>query len=94
MLWNPNLKLVRCENSNISKIELLLKILQKFQGITDNEEDIIKLYTNESGSYHQDFNNRLNHIDPLAIQKTSRFIATAMYSLNSYANKKGKGVTQ
>jgi hypothetical protein len=71
------------------KINTLLETLQKFQGINDNETDIIKLYTGEYDSFYKDFNYWLNSSDPLAIQKTSWFIAAVIYSLNKYGEEKG-----
>lgn len=89
LLWNPKLKL---ETGSESKIEVLLKILQKFQGLNDNEENIVKIYTQENGSYYQDFNNWLMNEDPLALDKTSWFIAAVMYSFNTYGKNKRKGL--
>ena len=89
-MWNPNLK-IKNNNDNI-KIETFLKTLQKFEKVKNNEEYIIKLYTEENGSYYRDFNNWLNILDPLAIRKTSWFIAAVIYSLNEYAKNKNKGI--
>ena len=66
-----------------------METLQKFNGINDNEDDIITLYTRECNSFYQDFNRWLNTLDPLAIQKTSWFIARVIYRLNEYSEKKG-----
>ena len=88
LLWYPKLNL-RLNNENQTKIESLLETLQKFNGINDNEDDIITLYTRECNSFYQDFNIWLNTLDPLAIQKTSWFIARVMYRLNEYSEKKG-----
>ena len=88
LLWYPKLQL-KLGNPKETKIESLLNSLQRFKGINDNEEDIIKLYTQEKNSYYQDFNYWLNHLDPLAIQKTSWFIAAVIYSLNKYSEKEG-----
>lgn len=90
LMWNPNLK-IKNNNDNI-KIETFLKTLQKFEKVKNNEEYIIKLYTEENGSYYRDFNNWLNILDPLAIRKTSWFIAAVIYSLNEYAKNKNKGI--
>jgi predicted DNA-binding antitoxin AbrB/MazE fold protein len=90
LLWYPKLKLKLPEGEqNKIKIESLLETLQKFKGLNDNETDLITLYTEEYNSFYQDFNFWLNTLDPLAIQKTSWFIATVMYSLNNYGEKKG-----
>ena len=43
---------------------------------------------------YRDFNNWLLYSDPLAIQKTSWFIAGVMYSLNYYAKKNKKGIQE
>ena len=88
LLWYPRLNL-RLNNENQTKIESLLETLQKFNGINDNEDDIITLYTRECNSFYQDFNRWLNTLDPLAIQKTSWFIARVIYRLNEYSEKKG-----
>ncbi len=88
LLWYPKLQLV-LENNKKTKIETLFETLQKFKDINDNEEDIITLFTRESNSYRQDFNRWLNNLDPLAIQKTSWFIASVMYCLNRYSENKG-----
>jgi hypothetical protein len=90
LMWNPNLKIKN--NDNNIKIETFLKTLQKFEKIKKNEEYIIKLYTEENGSYYKDFNNWLNILDPLAIRKTSWFIAAVIYSLNEYAKNRNKGI--
>ena len=92
LFWCPRLK-VESSKANKLNIQTLLETLQKFKGINDNEEDIIRLYTQEKDSYYQDFNNWLNISDPLAIQKTSWFIAGVMYSLNNYAKNKNKGIS-
>ena len=92
LLWNPELKTKNY--SNLCKTESLLEALQKFEKIEGNEKDIIKLYTLEKGSYYQDFNNWLNNLDPLAIQKTSWFIAAVIYCLNVYSNAKNKGLKE
>ena len=91
LLWYPKLNL-KLNNENQTKIESLLETLQKFNGINDNEENIIELYTKECNSFYQDFNIWLNTLDPLAIQKTSWFIARVIYRLNEYSEKEGKGV--
>ena len=88
LLWYPKLNL-KLNNENQTKIESLLETLQKFNGINDNEDDIITLYTRECNSFYQDFNRWLNTLDPLAIQKTSWFIARVIYRLNEYSEKKG-----
>jgi len=88
LLWYPQLKVAQSGLKEI-KIETLLETLQKFQGINDNETDIITLYTKEYDSYYKDFNYWLNSSDPLAIQKTSWFIAAVINSLNNYGKKKG-----
>lgn len=88
LLWYPQLKVAQSGLKEI-KIETLLETLQKFQGINDNETNIIKLYTKEYDSYYKDFNYWLNSSDPLAIQKTSWFIAAVINSLNNYGIKKG-----
>ena len=93
LLWYPKLQLNRSKEYQL-KIESLLETLQKFKGINDNEEDIISIYTQENDSYYQDFNKWLNTSDPLAIQKTSWFIAAVMYSLNKYGKKKNKGINE
>ena len=93
LLWCPKLRVESGESNKIS-IEALLETLQKFQGINDNEEKIIKIYSQEFGSYYKDFNNWLYKADPLAIQKTSWFIAGVMYSLNYYSERKNKGVKE
>ena len=93
LFWCPRLK-VESSKANKLNIQTLLETLQKFKGINDNEEDIIRLYTQEKDSYYQDFNNWLNISDPLAIQKTSWFIAGVMYSLNNYAKNKNKGIRE
>lgn len=90
LLWNPVLKAQN--KGNELNIQSLIKTLEQFKEIEGNEEMIIKLYTLNEGSYYQDFNNWLNNLDPLAIQKTSWFIAAVIYCLNSYASKKGKGI--
>ena len=82
------------KNRDQIKIEVLLETLQRFKGINDNEEDIIKLYTKENRSFYQDFNSWLLNLDPLAIEKTSWFIAAVISSLNKYAQKKGKGLKE
>ena len=93
LLWYPKLKLNLPEGEvTKTKIESLLETLQKFQGLNDNETNIIELYTEECNSYYQDFNNWLYTLDPLAIQKTSWFIATVIYSLNKYSEKENKGL--
>ena len=92
LLWNPELKIKN--NQNEFKIESLLETLENFEKIEGNEENIIRLYTMEDGSYYKDFNNWLNNVDPLAIQKTSWFIAAVIYCLNSYSEKKNKGVKE
>ena len=91
LLWYPKLE-AKSSTKEKLKIESLFETLQKFKGLNDNEEDIIKLYTQERDSYYQDFNKWLNIADPLAIQKTSWFIAGVMYSLNDYAEKNKKGI--
>ena len=91
LLWYPKLKAKSSIKEKLN-IESLLETLQRFKDINDNEEDIIQLYTKESDSYYKDFNNWLNISDPLAIQKTSWFIAGVMYSLNKYAEKNDKGL--
>ena len=88
LLWYPKLQLV-LENNKKTKIETLLETLQKFKDINDNEEYIITLFTRETNSYRQDFNRWLNNLEPLAIQKTSWFIASVMYCLNRYSENKG-----
>ena len=55
LLWYPKLQL-KLGNPKETKIESLLNSLQRFKGINDNEEDIIRLYTQEKNSYYQDFN--------------------------------------
>lgn len=65
----------------------MLEVLQKFKGLNDNEEKLIRLYTKERGPFYQDFNYWINILDPLAIDKTSWFIAAVIHSLN---NLKGK----
>ena len=87
LLWNPKLRAKN--NDNELNIQSLIKTLEQFKTIEGNEKNIIKLYTLEKGSYYQDFNNWLNNLDPLAIQKTSWFIAVVIYCLNLYAEKKG-----
>ena len=87
LLWNPKLKAQN--NDNELKIQSLIRTLEQFKTIKGNEENIIKLYTLQKGSYYQDFNNWLNNLDPLAIQKTSWFIAVVIYCLNLYAKKNG-----
>ena len=93
LLWYPKLRLKLGKEEEI-KIEQLLKIVQKFKGINDNETNIITTYTKENNSFYQDFNYWLNNLDPLSIQKTSWFIASVMYNLNEYSQKKGKGVKE
>ena len=93
LFWCPKLK-TESSKSNKINIESLLETLQQFEGINDNEEDIIKKYSQEFDSYYQDFNNWLYNTDPLAIQKTSWFIAGVMYSLNYYAENKKKGLKE
>ena len=93
LLWYPKLKIKR-GNKDKLKIEVLLETLQKFKGINDNEDEIINIYTQESGSFYQDFNYWLYDTDPLAIEKTSWFIATVISSLNKYAEKNGKGLKE
>ena len=88
LFWYPQLRVTQSELKKI-KIDTLLETLQKFQGINDNETDIIKLYTDEYDSFYKDFNYWLNSSDPLAIQKTSWFIAAVIYSLNKYGEEKG-----
>lgn len=88
LLWYPKLQL-KTKLSKEVKIKSLLECLQTFKGINDNEEDIIKLYTQNENSYYNDFNFWLNHSDPLAIQKISWFIAAVMYSVNKYGEKEG-----
>ena len=88
LLWYPKLNL-KLKNENQTKIESLLETLLQFNGINDNEENVINLYTKELNSFYQDFNIWLNTSDPLAIQKTSWFIAAVIYSLNRYSEKKG-----
>ena len=68
---NQNNDINENKNRDKIKIEVLLETLQKFKGINDNEEDIINIYTKESGSFYQDFNSWLLNSDPLAIEKTS-----------------------
>ena len=93
LLWYPKLNLILDnKDKEKTKIESLLETLQKFNGINDNEDDIITLYTRECNSFYQDFNRWLNTLDPLAIQKTSWFIARVIYRLNEYSEKEGKGV--
>ena len=92
LLWNPELKIK--SNVDKSKIESLLETLQNFEKIEGNEKKIIKLYTLEYGSFYQDFNYWLNNLDPLAIQKTSWFIAAVIYCLNVYSKTKNKGITE
>lgn len=91
LLWYPKLKAKSSIKEKLN-IESLLETLQTFKDINANEEDIIRLYTQESDSYYKDFNNWLNTSDPLAVQKTSWFIAGVMYSLNKYAEKNDKGL--
>ena len=90
LLWNPKLK--AHSKGNELNIQTLIDTLEQFKEIDGNEEKIIKLYTLNEGSYYQDFNNWLNDLDPLAIQKTSWFIAAVIYCLNSYASKNNKGI--
>ena len=92
LLWNPKLNII--SHYNKSQIESLLQTLQIFEKIEGNEEAIIKLYTLSDGSYYQDFNSWLNNLDPLAIQKTSWFIAAVIYCLNIYSEKENKGIKE
>jgi hypothetical protein len=92
LLWNPELKTK--SSMDKCKIETLLDSLQYFEKIEGNEEKIINLYTLEKGSYYQDFNNWLNNLDPLAIQKTSWFITAVIYCLNEYSKTKNKGIVE
>ena len=94
LLWYPKLRVAQEKYSKDIKIETLFNTLQQFQGINDNEINIIKLYTEESGSYYKDFNYWLKSSDPLAIQKTAWFIAAVIYSLNIYGKKEEKGLTE
>ena len=101
LLWYPKLRIKSEKNIDDSRIDeeegkkvdinSMLEVLQKFKGINDNEEKLIRLYTKERGSFYQDFNYWLNVLDPLAIDKTSWFIAAVIHSLN---NLKGKGLSQ
>ena len=93
LLWYPKLQLRLGKDSKVTKIESLLESLQRFKGINDNEQDIIRLYTQERDSYYKDFNYWLLHLDPLSIQKTSWFIAAVIYSLNKYCEK-GNGLKE
>ena len=77
---------------NRLKIEIMLETLQKFKGINDNEEEIIKIYTEESSSYYKDFNYWLMNSNSLAIEKTAWFISAVIYSLNKYGEKNKKSV--
>ena len=90
LLWNPKLNVEN--NDNELKIDTFLKTLQEFEKIKNDQEYIVKLYTYEKGSYYKDFNNWLLNLDPLAIQKTSWFIAASIFSLNQYSIKKEKGI--
>ena len=95
LLWNPELRTKSSDDK--CKIETLLESLQNFENFQDDEKkikQIINLYTLEKGSYYQDFNNWLNNLDPLAIQKTSWFIAAVIYCLNEYSKTKNKGVVE
>ena len=87
LLWNPKLKAESKDNE--LNIKSLADTLEDFRTIENDGENIIKLYTLQKGSYYQDFNNWLNNLDPLAIQKTSWFIAMVIYCLNLYGKKKG-----
>ena len=92
LLWNPELKAKSSDDK--CKIETLLESLHNFKKIKGNEKTIINLYTLEKGSYYQDFNNWLNNLDPLAIQKTSWFIAAVIYCLNEYSKTNNKGIVE
>ena len=95
LFWYPKLKYKNPEeDENKSKFNSFYGILKKFKKITNNEEYIIKLYTEEKGSYYKDFNNWLNKLDPLAIYKTSWFIAAVMLCLNNYSNNKNLGIKE
>ena len=90
LYWSPELNIQSEKNEKeLSKIELLLKSLQQFKDISSNEEEIIRVYTKEFGSFYQDFNKWLYTLDPLSYEKISWFIAGIMYSLDNYSIKKG-----
>ena len=93
LLWYPKLKVTQGELKKL-KIETLIETLQKFQGINDNETNIIELYTKEEDSYYKDFNFWLSSSDPLAIQKTAWFIASVINNLNIFGQKHKKGLTK
>ena len=93
LYWYPKLNITQNDNNiNQTKIESLINSLMKFKDISSNEEEIIRLYTEENESFYKDFNEWLYKLDPLAYEKVSWFIAAMMYSLNDYMKNKNKGI--
>ena len=89
LYWYPHLKIEQDENFKGTKIELLISTLQNFKDINSNEEEIIKIYTKNTGSFYGDFNQWLRELDPFAYKKISWFIASLMYQLNDYGKTNG-----
>ncbi len=70
-----------------SKKDAMLKVLRIFKDVEKNYEEIIRNYTKDFDSFHQDFNEILNNLYIEAIIAFAWFIANTMYALNKYAKK-------
>ena len=90
LYWYPNLSINTDDPFDEPKIQSLIHTLQNFKDITQNEEHLIKIYTQTTGSFYRDFNNWLKQLDPFAYKKVAWFIASLMYQLNRYKDKPGE----
>ena len=96
LYWSPQLLVQPNDSFDETKIQTLIKTLQNFKDISFNESHLIKIYSQTTGSFYNDFNNWLKELDPFAYKKIAWFIASLMYQLNRYKDKPGEnnGITQ
>ena len=96
LYWSPQLLVKPNDSFDETKIQTLIKTLQNFKDISFNESHLIKIYSQTTGSFYNDFNNWLKELDPFAYKKIAWFIASLMYQLNRYKDKPGEnnGITQ
>ena len=90
LYWYPNLSIKADDSLDETKIQSLIHTLQNFKDISFNENHLIKIYTQTTGSFYKDFNNWLKQLDPFAYKKVAWFIASLMYQLNRYKDKPGE----
>jgi hypothetical protein len=81
LYWSPQLLVQPNDSFDETKIQTLIKTLQNFKDISFNESHLIKIYSQTTGSFYNDFNNWLKELDPFAYKKIALFIASLMAKL-------------